>query len=221
MRRGWPGRPRRTPLCAAALAVSGIGVAELASQQRYEDPRVVVSGDVTFASEYNWRGLTRVNNWVLQPDAYVAADLGALSSGATETIRFSLSAGIWADVEIRDPGPGEHSDRGGPGFGELNPWLQLGAGMGDVDLALGVTPYFYFGDALDFPSARTSASNTTELYLDARTRGRTVDARATWWLDIDEIGGSYFETAATLHIPFVPSFFAPDPVLADLELDAI
>ncbi len=188
------------------------------AQQTYEDPVFLVSGDLAIASEYNWRGLTRVNDWVLQPDLYVVVRPGGAGSSL---ITFSLSAGAWANLELSEVGSGGLADNAEFGFGEVNPWIQVGAGVRDIDLAAGITRYYYTGGAVGRPGARTRSANTTEIYADLRMPGRWLDTRFTWWLDVDRVVGSYFESAATAHIPLFPSFPVPDPTLSVLHLGVV
>lgn len=205
---------------AVAFGMSG-GLKPLLAQATQADPVVVISGDLVLASEYNWRGLTRVNGWVLQPDVNIGAPLATIQRRGLDPILLSLSAGAWANVELSDAALDEHADRGAFGLGEINPWFQLGAATDDLDVSLGVTRYFYRGDSIDFPRARTSASSTTELYFDGRLRGRRIEPRVTWWLDVGRVRGSYLETAATLHVPFLPFFPSPDPLLTLLDVDVV
>ncbi len=197
---------------AAVTAGMSRGARPVLGQATHSDPVVLISGDLVLASEYNWRGLTRVNGWVLQPDVHLGAPLASI---------LSLAAGAWANIELSDAATDEHADRGAFGLGEINPWLQLGAATNEVDVSVGITRYFYRGNSIDFPRARTSASSTTELFLDGRLRGRRLEPRATWWLDVGRVRGSYLETAATWHIPFLPFFPSPDPLLAVLDLDVV
>lgn len=198
-------RVRRVAAAVAPFLVIAVLVPPVSAQGVTEQPRLLVTGDLVLSSEYNWRGLTRVNDWVLQPGLLIAAPLGSgdQSSGA----KFWITAGTWANIELSDAGAEDLADRDRFGLSEVNPWVQLAIGIGDADLTFGGTRYFYQGQ-LAVAGSRTSSANTTELFASLTTRGRALDTRVSWWLDIDRVVGSYFETSATAHIPLLPLAFS-------------
>ena len=198
-------RVRQVAAAVAPFLVIAVLVPPVSAQGVTEPPRLLVTGDLVLSSEYNWRGLTRVNDWVLQPGLLIAAPLGSgdQSSGA----KFWITAGTWANIELSDASAEDLADRDRFGLSEINPWLQLGIVIGDADLTFGGTRYYYRGEST-VAGSRTSSANTSELFASLSTRGKALDTRVSWWLDVDRVVGSYIETSATSHIPVLPLAFS-------------
>lgn len=189
------------PSVVAAFLLIAVLAPTTSAQGISEQSGLLINGDLVLSSEYNWRGLTRVNDFVLQPNLSIAAPLG--SGEGLFDAQFWTTAGVWANFELSHAGAEDLADRAQFGLAELNPWLQLGVAIGDADLALGFTRYYYRGEET-FEGSRSNSANTSELFLSLSTRGKALDTKVSWWLDVDRVRGSYFETSATAHIQFLP-----------------
>lgn len=145
-------------------------------------------GSVRLAQPYVWRGLTRANGRSLQLEA--SAGLG-LAKG-------TLSAGVWANLELGDPRTSWLSDLGTdrPGISELNYWGRYAFHFGNTTLFSGAIVYDYRGNT---PGV-FSDDRTTELFSGVQlNRGRLVP-QVTAYFDIGRVEGLYLETALALHI---------------------
>lgn len=158
--------------------------------------QISATGAVGVANRYVWRGVTRVNGWVLQPLA--AAEL-SLGSGA-------VGAAVWANYELSRAGAGDLGDagRGRRGFGEVDVELSAGADAGPLALTLGWIRYTYHGDAA--LGGRSSSANTSELFAALAWPASRVGPELAVFHDIGAAGGVYAELAATL-----PLFASPEP----------
>jgi len=146
--------------------------------------------DATLSSPYVWRGVTRANGWVVQPEGFVSLRAGG----------GFLSGGAWASYELGSAGPNDLSDlgTGGAGLAELNYWGQATWSLGLVQAALGGIRYTFRGTA---PSAgRTRADNTTELYVELRGTSKYVVPGVALWLDVDRVRGAYVEGSVTVPV---------------------
>src|SRR5438876_6908874 len=185
--------PRLRRLVAAAL-VPALGLPRPASAQVY------LGLDATLRSPYVWRGLTRANSWVAQPEGFVSLKAGG----------GFLSGGLWASYELGSAGPNDLSDLGlgHAGLAELNYWGQAAWHLGLVQAALGGIRYTFRGTA---PTAgRTRADNTTELYLDLRGTSKYIVPGVALWLDVDRVRGAYIEGSVTVPVlanPLAAPFF--------------
>lgn len=161
--------------------------------------QLTVSGAATVADRYVWRGVTRVNGWVLQP----AAELAATAGPATVT------AGVWANVELSRTGAGDLGDRGAErrGLGELDVEFSAGAGAGPLGLSAGWVHYTYRGDPA--VGGRGPSQNTSELFASVAWRSSRVAPELTVFHDIGGLRGTYVEASATL-----PVFASPEPLPA-------
>ncbi|UCF19027.1 MAG: hypothetical protein JSU87_14010 [Gemmatimonadota bacterium] len=154
--------------------------------------RVSAAADVATNSRYVWRGITRRNDWVLQPDLAVG----------TTWPRSSLAIGGWANFEVSEADP-EGTEVGlGQPFGEMNLWAQFEYLAGPFGIGVGYMRYFVDeGAAAD---VGTTVFNTTELYLDTRYRVGGLEPRATLWVDVDDVEGAYFEASVAYRLPVIP-----------------
>ena len=165
---------------AALLAVLGLPSATGA--------QVYLGLDATLSSAYVWRGLTRANGWVVQPEGFVSLKAGG----------GFLSGGAWASYELGHAGSDDLSDlgTGRAGLAEVNYWGQATWSLGLMQAALGGIRYTFRGTA---PTAgRTRADNTTELYVDVRATSKYIVPGVAVWLDVDRVRGAYIEGSATV-----------------------
>ena len=107
-----------------------------------------LGGDVTLPSRYVWRGLTRSQAVVLQPELFMA----------TGGVRDSLRAGLWTSWDVSTSRPDQLSDRG-PGRGgltEANLWVHYQREQGTTSLAIGAMSYHFRDDG---PTARRRSAS--------------------------------------------------------------
>ncbi len=156
----------------------------------------MAAGDVTFANKHIWRGATRSNLWVMQPHAYLTIGKEALDASPLDVTYVAFTVGGWANLELQSGDGEDLSDRGAGerGLTEINPWFQLRVQRFGQDFAVGATRYYYQGDP-SVPNARTSASNTTELFFSWRVASPTIEPSVSWWFDPFDAKGSYIETS--------------------------
>src|SRR6184192_3736153 len=175
---------RRSSLFVAAVFLQALGLPSGVHAQAY------LGLDATLSSPYVWRGVTRANGWVVQPEAFVGLKAGG----------GFLSGGVWASYELGNAGPNDLSDlgTGQAGLAELNYWGQGTWSLGLVQAALGGIHYTFRGTA---PSAgRTRADNTTELYVELRGTSKYVVPGLALWLDVDRVHGAYVEGSVTVPV---------------------
>jgi hypothetical protein len=186
-----PPSPRRGTVASllSILTLVTVGTALPASAQ------TAFGGDVTIASRYHWRGLTRHDGWVLQPQAY-----------ATRVFRRArVSAGAWSVIELAE------ADATGFGlgrrwFGEVSPWIEATVSVSDLDLTGGWTAYLFDDDA----RLSTSADDTHEFYLRLTTTELPVVVpRVALWYDADAVDGAYLETGLAVRVPLWGAVILP------------
>src|SRR6058998_1111884 len=172
----------RLRLFVAAALLPALGLPSPACAQVY------LGLDATLSSPYVWRGVTRANGWVAQPEGFVSVKAGG----------GFLAAGAWASYELGHAGPDE-----------VNYWGQATWSLGLVQAALGGIRYMFRGTA---PTAgRTRADNTTELYVELRGTSKYVVPGVAVWLDVDRVRGAYLEGSATVPLlanPLAAPFIA-------------
>src|SRR6266542_1526600 len=83
-------------LFVAAALLPALGLPSPACAQVY------LGLDATLSSPYVWRGVTRANGWVVQPEGFVSLKAGG----------GFLSGGVWASYELANAGPNDLSDLG-------------------------------------------------------------------------------------------------------------
>ena len=144
-------------------------------------------GSVRLVQPYVWRGLTRANGPSLQLEG--SAGVG-LAKG-------TLSAGVWANLELGDP-RSRLSDLGTdrPGISEANYWGRYALHFGNTTLFSGAIVYDYRGQG----PGLFSDDRTTELFGGVQlNRGRLVP-QVTAYFDVGRVEGMYLESALALHI---------------------
>jgi hypothetical protein len=158
--------------------------------------QVSATAALSVADRYVWRGVTRVNGWVLQP-------LGAVEVGLGPGV---LAATIWGNYEVTRAGAGDLSDVGRDrrGFGEANLELSAGTDAGPLALTAGWIRYTYHGDSV--LGGRSAGTNTSELFAAVAWRASRVAPELILFRDIGTTRAYYAELAATL-----PVFASPEP----------
>src|SRR2546425_6916219 len=161
-------------LFVAAALLPALGLPSPACAQVY------LGLDATLTSPYVWRGLTRANGWVVQPEGFVSLKAGG----------GFLSGGVWASYELGNAGPNDLSDLGtrGPRLPELKYWGQAAWSPRLVQAAVGGIRYTFRGTA---PTAgRTRADNTTELFVNLRATSKYIVPGVALWLGVHPVAGT-------------------------------
>jgi hypothetical protein len=155
----------------------------------------------SLANRYVWRGVTRVNGWVVQPSAWAVLRMPPAE----------LSLSVWGDLEVGRAGPADLTDvgAGGRGLGELDVDIALARRVGSVGVAGGWTRYTFHGD----PAAggRGSERNTSEIYRRTQWLGSLLSPALMAACDIQRVRGCYAEGGLSLPVLATPE---PRPVIA-------
>jgi len=157
-----------------------------------------LSGDVTLASAYMWRGLTVVNLPVLQPSLALSAPLGLATVTGT----------LWSNIELgKYDGSSDISESGGTSafnVAELDPSLEVSLPIGEHTVAVGVDGFLYVNGA-----GYTADDNAAEIFarIDLALPGAPS---LGFWRDVTQIDGSYLEAS------FSHSFALTETVSLDL-----
>jgi hypothetical protein len=147
-----------------------------------------VGSDLAMSTRYQWRGLTRHDGLVWQPQLYATRRFD----------RWRVSAGAWSVVQAAADEPPFGLGLGGNWFGEVSPWLEAGFALGALDLSTGWTGYSYRAGAPLTPSPHS----TSEVYARLTTLDLPVMVpRATLWYDVGDYNGAYLETALSVRVP--------------------
>jgi hypothetical protein len=156
--------------------------------------QVSLSGSVSLATPYVFRGVTRSNGWNFQPEVFAAA---RLAGGY-------LTVGGWANLEAGSNSPGNLTDLGGtrPGFSEVNYWVQYARPLGEVEATVGAVRYTFPADAA--AATRDSDDNTTEIYGAIQLSSTYLVPRLTAYLDVERVRGIYLEGGLTVPLLAYP-----------------
>ena len=188
-------KPRRTPFLAV-LAPAVVLALAASAEPLGAQASAAVAADAGLYSRYVWRGLTRRNGWVLQPDLLV----GVMTPGG------SLSVGAWASLELAEAEPGSDDLGLGRRVGESDVWAQYERRLewlgGSLTAAAGYVRYFV--DRAAAAAAGSAAFNTGELYLDGRWRVHGLEPGATIWYDPEEVRGAYAELSGAYRVSVFP-----------------
>jgi len=163
--------------------------------------QVYLGLDAALTSPYVWRGVTRANGWVVQPECFTSVRTG---DGF-------LSGGAWASYETPPRQPRRPvGSRPWPARARRAGLLgQASWSLGLMQAELGAIRYTFRGTA---PTAgRTRVDNTTELYMDVRAVSKYIVPGVALWLDVDRVGGAYIEGSATVPLlanPLAAPFIA-------------
>lgn len=166
------------------LHARGVLIAMLAAASPLA-AQVTLTSDAALNSQYQWRGITTTNRFVVQPDFIVAAPFG----------KSVVTAGAWVNVEgARYDNASRHiSENAGTraGITELDLWLEapLPLNLSRVVLTPGVLHYSFPNTA-----GATAVNNTAELYLKAKFDAPFAPL-VTVWYDVHAIKGAYGEVA--------------------------
>lgn len=187
--------PRAPSFVRLLLAlVGGVVTLPLDTQTAAAQVRLPWGADLVTWSRYEWRGITRRNAWVAQPDLF-----GGLAVG-----NFHLTAGGWVNFEFTVADTLIPAAIGlGRRIGEWNAWLEGQFHFRRGELAGGITTY-HFLDRSAAAAFGNTVFNTWELYGRVEGRPGPLAFRLAAWLDVDDVDGAYFEPSATYRIPLLP-----------------
>jgi hypothetical protein len=199
-----------TDLAAALRAgclIAALGLWASPVRAQASPPPLYLRADLLVASKYVWRGITRSQFPTLQGHGVVAIQRGAMR----------LAIGAFASHEPFRPDAGEHTliGIGARGLGEADYWAEASAALGELELAGGLVRYTFHGDAAR--GGRSSAANTSELFLRFDARGISFSPSVTAWVDVGNVRGTYLELRAAAPLlgwPYQPPAF----VTLDAEL---
>ena len=172
--------------------------------------QLTAGADLTLATDYVWRGLTRARAGAVQP---------ALFAGHTGPA-FVVSAGAWGSLEPWSAEPGDPTDAGvdADALAEVDYWAQVDwriRKLATLDLSLGWTRYTFHGDAA--AGGRGSEWDSDEVYASAKLS----DLSPLWVIlqlpdrlplaielsaagDLGPVGGVYGELALEADLPVFP-----------------
>jgi hypothetical protein len=157
--------------------------------------RLIAGADLTYATRYVFRGVTRAHGPVMQPAAFIA-----ISSGETH-----LTLGTWANAKLGHTTPTEISL--GRNWGELDLWAEVASRAGPLDAAIGVM-YYRLRNTRPLGTLE-DRFHSTEMYAVATLRegllrrlNLTPSVRG-WW-DLDRVEGRYYELDVNYAFSLVP-----------------
>lgn len=177
--------------------------------------------DVTYASKYVWRGITRRTASVLQPDAFLGL---RWPSGF-------LSVGGWVNIELERADPNDPTAVGlGQRVSEGNVWGQLDLFTRLLAFKVGYIRYEF--DVAAAAPFNVNVFDTGEFFTNLRLDlpwppqwvsgpGFATALEVAAWYDTEDVDGLYFEPSVELQLPFFPllSIWFPSPLPA-LQLRA-
>ena len=154
-----------------------------------------LEADLGLASHYEWRGLQLDPGLNVQHAVY----------GSLAWHDLMLTAGIWSLTDLSSEGSVGLSERWA--F-ETNPWIEASFGGDRSQLVAGLTGYSF---RRPDPGTVLRRGDTWEVYAGARgaMRGAPLIGEATVYWDLDRVGGTYGEVAATLQIPVWAGLVVP------------
>ena len=178
--------------------------------------------DVTYASKYVWRGITRRNASVLQPDAFLGL---RWPSGF-------LSVGGWVNIELERADPNDPTALGlGQRVSEGNLWGQLDLFSRLFAFKVGYIRYEF--DVAAAAPFNVNVFNTGEFFTGLRFDipwtphwvggpGFATALEVAAWYDHEDVEGFYIEPSIELQLPLFPllSMWFPSPLPA-LQLRAV
>jgi hypothetical protein len=150
-----------------------------------------------------WHGLTRVSGLAAtsQVQIGVRAPGGSVAVGALET---------WDLCRCLGKVPLLGGSRRGPG--ELDLWGEYRIGTGDFGLSAGLVRYMFHGSS--GRGGIGSELNSTELYLTVEVQQIYLSPRASAWVDLGPVRGTYLEVGGS-----VPLLGWPYPPFHEFYLD--
>lgn len=152
---------------------------------------LAVGGDAFLRSKYVWRGITRNDGWVFQPNAYLSVLSPAID----------VTAGGWANFDMSSP---SSPDGGGSvaGGGQTDLWIEAARAFGPVNVSGGFVRYLF--DSSTPGATGPPAFDSSELYATTWTNVGPLVPRVAAYVDVDAVRGAYIEAGADLRLPLIP-----------------
>ena len=146
----------------------------------------------TYASRYEWRGLTQDTGSNLQHSVFASVS----------SDRVIVTTGVWTVADLSPASTGLPERWGS----ELSPWFEVSYGSESAGAFVGGTAYLFTEDA-----SRGQRSETAEIYAGATGMLPRVplELETTLFWDVHRVRGGYLETAAALQIPFWNAVLVP------------
>ena len=169
--------------------------------------------DGRIASNDVWRGRTVRDAWVTEVDAMV---------DVLPTKTF-LTLGVSAVAELSRRSP--TSVHLGNWLGRWTGWIEVAAANPGMEGAAGLVYYGYpeGENAQVMPPIAAPAPdrfyNTVELYVRGEARFGWVTTRGAFFVDLDEVRGTYYELGSTVTIPVLPEILQAIHVDAEAALN--
>jgi hypothetical protein len=155
-----------------------------------KDAKPTVAMGATFATKFVHRGITLVDNPVVQPRLGIA-----LPTSSGDTIRVDVEA----NMDLRnDTGGGWFPDGHAGRFSQIEVMASYQKRIGDFDLRAGVHNY-NLPNGLEFLNGERGA--TSEVFLLASTTVLEATPYVSLHYDFDEVRGGYYRAGCTEAIP--------------------
>jgi hypothetical protein len=161
--------------------------------------QVHLGADVAFSTKYVWRGITRADNLVIQPDVYVAMVPG----------QGFLTFGGWANLDplgADEYGAGDVEVADGR-VRDFDLWAEYSTSSRTVDAALGWVRYDFDGNRSVEPGSAGLITN--EVYGRLQLTSAPLDPKLAVWYDVDKVKGAYIEGSLDLRVPLLPLRLGP------------
>lgn len=154
---------------------------------------------MAFSTKHVWRGITRAENLVIQPDLFVAALLG----------QGFLTLGCWANLDpFGARADGAVSTEFADGHvRDFDLWAEYSTNSSAVDAALGWVRYDLDGIGGFEPGGVRLITN--ELYGRLQLLSAPLAPKLAIWYDVDKVNGAYIEGSLDLRVPLLPLRLGP------------
>ncbi len=168
--------------------------------------RPLIGTDIGFLTRYVWRGVTRHDGPVFHTDLLLSY----------WNRSFGVTGGLWGNISLSGANELDRIGFGQTWLGETNAWLEVSGTVGPAFLAGGMIGYFF--DTTNASGPTASLENTHEVYarLELPSLPVVVPRLATF-VDVDAVGGIYFEPGLTVRVPIWVGLLFP---AGSLFLDA-
>jgi len=174
-------------LSVACLLSAGCFVAK--------DAQPSVEVGATLASRFVHRGMTLVDNPVVQPRLVV---------GLPTTTGDSIGLTVEGSMELRDDTGGAWFPDGHAGrFTQIEMIADYAIKLGEVALVGGIHSY-NLPNGLEFPNGERGGTN--EVFLDASIEVLETTPYVSWHYDFDEVQGSYYRAGLREEIQLAESW---------------
>jgi hypothetical protein len=159
--------------------------------------QVTLTGDAGAFNAYVWRGVTLTNQFVIQPDLYLAVPAG----------RGSVVLGGWGSIDAGqyDDPANDLSEGGGTSSfdaTEVNLWAEYGHSLGpSLTGTFGGILYLFPNES----GLTNEVNQTVELYGKLQA-GVPLSPKLAAWYDVDKVDGLYLEGSIAQPVTGIPGF---------------